>query len=139
MTHHILLVLLYGIVLLLEASIIPFPFVFIFSLLLLIYFRSHFTEVVVLSFALMLDVLRMHTIGITPLMIFSVLFLMDLYRYAFNTRDKKFILIILAVSSLIYAQMVRYEISPILYGVHFLIISVSLFVLSKMRRAIAAN
>lgn len=96
--------------LLLESTVIGFPLVLVFSIILFLNDESKKTLVYIFFASFLLDAVRAETVGASALFIFTVLLLMDFYKRNFEVRDMKLMLLMNAIATIAYAKVFGYEI-----------------------------
>lgn len=102
-----------------ETTVFSFPFVFVLSLLLFIFFPEMRILFLIFFISLLMDVLKSSATGIYPLVIFSSFALIALYRKAFELKDYKVVLLILFLLTFAYAKFASYADNLIIYVVIF--------------------
>lgn len=130
-SYLILFFLVLIVFLLLELSIFSLPLVFIFSVVVLAFYRSLFAFLFVLFAGLTLDAIRVDNFGITPLFVFSTFLAVHLYERYFGSPDVLPIALITVVGTFIYAYVLSYSLfsvilmflilGALLYAFHYLV------------------
>lgn len=122
MTQKILVILLF-LSIILEPTLLAFPAVIIFSILLFFLDGSRRVLILIFIACVFLDILRMQNIGATSLFLFLVFFALDFYRKNFDVSDSRIVLSLAFVFSFMYASFAKYSINIIfflaLFGVLF--------------------
>lgn len=105
--------LLLGIVgywfLLIESTVLPFPFVFTFATLVLILFRNTKALLFALFLGLFSDALRVNNFSLTPIFIFLTFLVVLLYENYFGKNDIVALIAILILSTLIYSYFLAFS------------------------------
>ncbi|MBI4091888.1 MAG: hypothetical protein HY427_01640 [Candidatus Levybacteria bacterium] len=102
-----------------ELTLIPFPVVFLISLVFYILYPEVRTVIFTTTAGLLLDILSVSIIGQTSLVILVSFLIIDIYKKAFEIRDWRASFVILFISTYIYAKIFSYETSPLLFIVVF--------------------
>jgi hypothetical protein len=74
------------------------------------------TLIIIFLAAFALDSVRLHNIGVTPLIIFVIIFILSFNDKFFDIRDYLYILGVIIVGSVLYAIVMQYHLSLILLG-----------------------
>ena len=98
-----------------ELTIIPFPFVFLFSLILYALYPTGRTVILTTFIAIFADILNVAVIGGTSLALLIGYLFLDYYKKAFDTRDWRILLLILLLSTFIYSNIFSYETNLLIY------------------------
>ena len=98
-----------------ELTIIPFPFVFLFSLILYALYPTERTVILTMLIAVLADILNVAVIGGTSLALLIGYLFLDYYKKAFDTRDWRILLLILLLSTFIYSNIFSYETNLLIY------------------------
>lgn len=104
----LILIVLTFLFLLIESSLFPFPFLLIFSIILYLIDDSKIMLVYIFLLGLILDSLHVARFGLTPFFVFATLFIINLYKDKFEIKDYRFVVLIAAVSSILYAAIAGY-------------------------------
>lgn len=112
--------------LVIESTLVSYPFVFILLFLLFMRYQTIGTLIIVLVLGCMLDVLRVVTIGITPLFSFGLFFVLFLYNRSLNLGQFLLIFIACFFATLLYSYVAKYPINLVLHAFVF----TSLFVVA---------
>ena len=98
-----------------ELTLVPFPIVFLVSLVLYILYPKVRTVIFASIAGLLLDILNVSLPGFTPLAILISFLIIDLYKKAFDIRDWRVLFIILFISTYIYAKIFSYSSNLLLF------------------------
>ncbi len=116
--------LIFAVALILETTFFTFPFIIIFCLLLYLLDNSAKSLIMIFFFSFALDALKISKLGITPLFIFSALFLLERYQKMFELKSINGTLLIIFSAGIIYSKISNYTIislySILLYILLFL-------------------
>lgn len=110
--------------LLVESTLVAYPFVFILIFLLFMREQSIATLIIVLIAGFMLDSLRVIPLGTTPLFSFGLFFVLFLYNRALHLGEVMLLLAVCFAATVLYSMVAHY---PIHWWLHVLVF-VSLFV-----------
>lgn len=97
------------IALLIETTIISFPFVLLISLMLVIMFRNVPSYVSALILGVAIDSMRVAEFGITPLFIFGVAAFLYLYEKYFGSKDIAIVAFVVIVAGFLYSYLSHYS------------------------------
>lgn len=115
-----------------ESTILPFPFVFILSFVLFVFFEDLFSLFIIFICALFLDLLFLNNIGYTPLIIFSFFILIAFLENVFSSRNAIFLGASLILGVVLYQWLSNYPLSIMLTV--FLAIGVGIYTFLEKRR-----
>ncbi len=118
--------------LVLESTLLPFPFVLLFSLLYLFYYDDIGALVSVLVLSVLLDAFSMRHVGITGLFIFGALFGSVILEKALSLQGPILFTCVLLLSVFFYSSWEGYQFSVILSAI--LLAGVILFIVIERRR-----
>lgn len=104
------------ILVLVESTLIAFPLLLICSVITYLLFPGIRTLVAIFLAAFALDVVRMHHVGLTPLVIFAIIFILSFNDKIFDIRDYAYILGVVILGAIVYALVMNYQLSQILIG-----------------------
>ena len=110
------MVILLFLFVLLESTIISFPLVLVASVIAFVLFPEIKTLVVIFLAAFVLDSVRLHMIGITPLVIFAIIFILNFNREFFDIRDYVYLLAVVILGVIVYSHIMDYGISLMISG-----------------------
>lgn len=98
-----------------ESTVFAFPFVFIISLIL--YLTAPSTRTVIYAFiaGLLIDIVRLSTIGLTPLAILISFLILDMVKTRMLLNSHKTILLILFVAAFLYGNFFSYNGNLLVY------------------------
>lgn len=113
-----------------ESNLFPFSFVVAFSIFLYILYPEKLVVISIFLASLALDAINANTVGITPLFIFLVLFLLEVLKNVFVVKDARILLGFVIFFSYIYAKFYMFGSQVILYAALFAIL-VFLYVITK--------
>lgn len=116
MILRILLYCLLFLLVLLESTVIAFPLLLICSIITFMLFPGVRTIITIFFAAFALDVLKMNNIGLTPLIIFAVIFVLSFNDKLFDIRDYAYIFGVVVIGVIVYAIVMNYQVSLILMG-----------------------
>lgn len=108
MTLKNYLILFLFLSLFIETTFIAFPLTLIFSILLYILYPETKTFLLILFASLVLDALKLSSIGLTSVFIFFPLLIVNLLRKTLEIKDYKIIIVFLFAASFIYAKLFSY-------------------------------
>lgn len=114
-----------------ESTILPFPFVFLFCSIMFIFFEGLYSFIIILLGALMLDILSLNHIGYTPLILFSFFLFILILENVFTYRNSIILGIFLIIGVFLYKYFTGYPFSLILSMI--LIIAVLGYVIFEHR------
>jgi cell shape-determining protein MreD len=117
-SENLLTVLIFA-ALFLEISLIPFPAVFLASLIAYILYPSIRTIIITCAGGLLLDILNVSVLGVTPLAMLISYLLIELYKKFFELRSFKVLLAILFVSTYLFAWIFSYPHNLLVFIVIF--------------------
>lgn len=120
MMHRIIFTILILGGLFVESTILPFPFVFLFSVLCFFFFEDEIALVTLFVAGLFLDTLILNTIGFTP--VFGFLYLLGIIVIAklFSFQGTLFTAVVIATGVELYRYIAGYPFSIIMTTVFFL-------------------
>ncbi len=116
MLLRIVLYCLLFILVLVESTLVAFPLLLICSVITYLLFPGVRTLVVIFLAAFALDVIRMHHVGLTPLIIFAIIFILSFNDKIFDIRDYAYILGVVILGTIVYAIVMNYQLSQIVLG-----------------------
>lgn len=99
-----------------ETTLVSFPLVLITGVIFFIIIPKVRTVMILFLVGFISDVNRGSFIGITPLVLFSVLLIINFYSRFFDIHDYFFILAVIVLASLIYSNFVDYQINMVILG-----------------------
>lgn len=112
-SYLVLFLLILILFLLLEFSFFSIPFIFIFSILVLSFYRNEISFLFVLLAGLMVDSLRIENFGITPFFIFATFLIIYLYEKYFGSSDVMVITLITIIATFVYSYILSYSLSSV--------------------------
>lgn len=115
MYHKPILLILLFLSLFLESTLIVFPVFLIISVLLFVLFPKIPVLVGVFLGSIILDILKVTTIGFTALFIFTIFLVLNIYIKSVDIKDFKVVLIITFISSIAYSYLSSYSVNLIIY------------------------
>lgn len=128
MLTRIIFVILLAFSLFIEATILPFPFFVLFSMLYFMFFEDAATFLSILVLSLIFDRLLLHPLGATAVFLFTFFIAVVLLEKLFTVKVNAWIIAITAfIGVLVYRQFVGY---PIIWGIDAVVIAgLALFVM----------
>ncbi len=119
MLARIIFVVILLILLMIESTLIAYPFVFILLFLLFMRYQTIGTLVIVLVIGSMLDSLRVIPLGITPLFSFGLFFILFLYNRSLHLGQVLLVFTACFFATLGYSYVAQYPINMILHSLVF--------------------
>ncbi len=118
MISQSLFILLLIIALLVEISIIPFPFVFVCSLFYFFYSKKIVTIFIILFFSLLLDRAQLHTLGVSSLFFFFFFSIITLLEKSLSVKvTSLFAAFTVLLGVEVYRQYINYPFLPVFEGI----------------------
>lgn len=124
MTGIKVLYLLIPISLLFDSTIISFPFLFFLSLILFVLREKEMVGFFIFLTGLLHDALRVDTLGVTPIFIFSSLLFLKLVTGMTTFKHQRFIFLLSLILTFLYGRFLSYPASPLIYAVLAILIFV---------------
>lgn len=115
MKIYLFFILIFILSLFLESTVIPFPFIFVFSVTLFFMRKDLFSNILILCFAIMIDSFLMRNIGLTSLFLFSLFGVSLILEKLFAVQGKWLFMILFLVLLDLYRREVAYPFSPVLF------------------------
>jgi hypothetical protein len=125
MISRILFIGIVTILILIESTLISYPFVFILIFLLFMRYQTVSTLVIVLVMSIILDAVRVVPIGTTALFSFATFFMLFLYNRSIELGEMFLLFIAGFFITLFYGYVAEYPINGLL---HFLVFATLLLV-----------
>lgn len=119
MNLRLILVLLIFTSLFFETAILALPFLFTVSILSFMFFPDLKTLIIVFIAGILLDILKVNTVGLTPIIIFSSFIILVFIKRVFEIRDFRINLLILFFSSFVFANFASYSDNLLIYFMIF--------------------
>ncbi|HRN96075.1 MAG TPA: hypothetical protein PLD54_01375 [Candidatus Levybacteria bacterium] len=126
MVARIIFVSILLLLLLIESTLISYPFVFILIFLLFMRYQTISTLIIVLVVSIMLDALRVIPVGTTAIFSFAVFFVLFLYNRSIKLGEMILLFVAGFLTTLVYSYIAQYPINLVL---HFLVFA-ALFVVA---------
>ncbi len=134
MIRNILFFIILLLLVLIESTLIAYPFVFILMFLLFMRSQTISTLIMVFIIGLILDSVRIIPFGITPMISFGLFFLLFLYNKALHLRGLFLILLACFAATMGYAFVAQYPFSPFMHMCVFVLLSLVLYKVSRKQR-----
>ena len=119
MNLRLILVLLILASLFFETAILALPFLFIVSILSFMLFPDLKTLILVFIVGILLDILKVNTVGLTPVITFVSFIILVFIKRVFEVRDFRINLLILFFSSFVFANFASYSDNLLIYFLIF--------------------
>lgn len=119
MLTRIVFIAILLILLVIESTLIAYPFVFILLFLLFMRYQTIGTLVIVLVIGSMLDSLRVVPIGITPLFSFGLFFVLFLYNRSLHLGQLLLVFITCFFATIGYSYVAHYPINIVQHSLVF--------------------
>jgi hypothetical protein len=124
-------VIILSVLLVIESTLIAYPFVFVLLFLLFMRHQSIVTLVIVFIFGCIIDSLRVVPLGTTALFSFGLFFILFLYNRSLQLSEIMLLLIACFGATFIYSIVAHYPLNIVL---HLLVFSLLFVVVYKVRR-----
>lgn len=118
--------------LIIENSFISFPFLFILSILFFVFYPQTSNLFIVFFISIILDFLKVSSIGITPLFVLIILLTVYLNENFFDLRNYKFFLLFIFIALIPYSYFANYSLNPFLFILSFLSIYLMFYLYLKI-------
>lgn len=118
--------------LVLETTIVGFPFIVLMGLALVFWFKNTQAAIAALILGLCIDSLRVSHFGITALFIFTAMALIHLYEKYFGSRDVVVAVFVTMAAGLIYSYLANYSIT--LVASVFVIVIVTWYIFASFTK-----
>lgn len=133
MVQRILLTIALILSVLLESTFVSLPLTLIVSVLYYVLFPQLRTVVIIFLAALALDSMRVTMIGISPLIILTIIFVLNLNERLFDIRDYLYLVAVVILGSLVYSNIFSYQINVMIGGAVLGAVFVAVTVLAKKK------
>lgn len=115
MIRRILFISILLILILIESTLISYPFVFILIFLLFMRDQSIFTLILVLIMSSILDIVRVVPVGSTAIFSFTIFFVLFLYNRSIHLGEMALLFIAGFFITIFYSYVTQYPINAILH------------------------
>jgi hypothetical protein len=128
----IILIFICVVALVIESTILSFPFVFFIGSFLLVMMKKIRLYIIVFILAFIADALRVSNFGLTPLFLLGSILLVMLYEKYSGSNDFLVAAIIIAMGGFIYAHLLSYSL-PLTIS-FYIALFLGFFIVSKLNK-----
>lgn len=134
-----MLFLLFSIILIflliIESTIVSYPFIFVLLFFLFMRYQTITTLVMVLLTGSLLDNLRLVPVGLTPLILFGLFFILFLYTRKIDVRQILIIFITCFFATIFYSYVANYPINLLFHLIVFSALFMVAFITHRKKKS----